>query len=119
MTEGEPRPQTTVDDLNPWILAYERANGEVVKWKQAADRARGKIVAALEKANAEIGTVAGRPRVRYVTVTQRRIDTARFRDQHPELARVYERPVISHRFTVVDQAAELSAVDTDREAGAA
>lgn len=113
------RPETAVDDLAPWVAAYRRASDNLAMWRDVAERAKQKIVTALEKANAEVGTVGGQPAVRHITVVQRRVDTAQLRHDHPTLAAQYERDVTSRRFSLVTlPPATVDSVDT-RETGAA
>lgn len=87
-------------ELAGWLAAYRRAKQKARQWGDTADQAQKHITDALDAAGAEVGTVDGTPAVRWVTVKYPRVDAARLRSEHPELAAQYQHTVVSHRFTM-------------------
>lgn len=90
-----------VDDLKPWLQAWHTARHHAAQWAQAAERAKAKITAALDKADAEIGTVDGDPAVRWTSVFQEKMDVSKFRAEYPDIHAAYTHPVVSRRFSVL------------------
>lgn len=94
--------ETELDELATWIAAYREATSNAKQWQETADRAKEHITAALTEANAEVGTVDGRPAVRWTIVESARVDTKKLRSEHPEIVAQFTVPSQSRRFTVVD-----------------
>lgn len=92
---------TAIDELATWVAAYREACTNRDNWAEIADRAKQQITQHLEEAGAEIGTVDGLPAVRYTQVATNRIDTKRFKAEHPELAAQFTTTSHSNRFTLV------------------
>lgn len=93
---------TPIDDLATWLAAYREACTNRDQWAQIADRAKQQITQQLERDAAEIGTVDGRPAVKWATVTTRRLDTKALKEKDPDLAARYVVETTSRRFTVLD-----------------
>jgi len=76
MTSPSPEPVAVpLDDVAPWIDQYTQARAQLEIAQANVDRIRDIILDRL--GDGEVGTVDGRPRVYYRTVTSRRLDTAR------------------------------------------
>lgn len=98
----EPQPTATpIDDVATWLTAYQEACRNRDQWAEIADRAKQQITQQLDRNAAEIGTVNGRPAVRWTTVTSNRLDTKTLKVKDPELAERYTVTSTSRRFTVV------------------
>jgi predicted phage-related endonuclease len=97
MTEPQPVP---LDHIEHWVKTLGAANAKVAEFQQIAKVARAQIEAAL--GDAEVGTIAGRPAVRWITITARRIDQAKLRANYPDLAAELTAPTVSRRFTLVE-----------------
>ena len=76
---------------------------ELTTARDAIDRAiaRRREVVQVELGDAELGTVAGEPVVKWAAGEQRRIDTTRLRAEAPELAAQYETVTTYRRFTLL------------------
>ena len=74
-------PTVALDDLGNIVAAYAEFDAKVKQFSEARDGLRRIIETHL--ADAEVGTIAGRPRVRRSRYTDRRIDTRRLREQAP------------------------------------
>lgn len=101
----EPQPQpseTPIDELATWIDAYRTACTNRDQWSEIADRAKQQITQQLEREAADVGTINGRPAVRWTTVTSHRLDTKTLKAKDPELAERYTVTSTSRRFTVLD-----------------
>jgi predicted phage-related endonuclease len=109
MTTAAPTPRTPapLDDVAAWIAAYQRAMDQHSHWKKTANTIQQKITAALDAAQAEVGTGSGTPKVRWTEVVSQRIDTVTFRAEHPELAAPYSHPCMSRRFSLIKNPAQL------------
>lgn len=94
-----------VDDMSTWIDAYKTACANRDQWSEIADRAKQQITQHLDKANAEVGTVNGRPAVRYTTVVTKRLDQKALKAKEPELAEQYSVTTTARRFTLVQDEA--------------
>lgn len=99
-------PLTT--ELAGWLAAYQRARDKIKHWSATAQAAQRHITEALETAGANIGTVDGRTAVRWTRVETRRVDGARLRAEHPDLADQYSTVVVSHRFSTPHVPAEVT-----------
>ncbi|WP_018348202.1 hypothetical protein [Longispora albida] len=66
-----------LDDLAGTIDAYRRFRAEADRWTSAAAELRRVIEARL--ADADVGTIAGRPVVRHTSYTERRVDMQKLR----------------------------------------
>lgn len=99
MTKGA----AAVDDLATWIDAYRAACANRDQWSDIADRAKQQITQHLDRADAEVGTIAGRPVVRYTTVITKRLDQKALKAKEPELAEQYSVISTSRRFSIVEQ----------------
>jgi predicted phage-related endonuclease len=91
-----------VDSLATWVDAYRQACAERDRWSDIADRAKLQLTQHLDQIGATVGTLDGRPAVRWSAVTSRRIDTKALKEKDPELAERYTVETSSRRFTVVD-----------------
>lgn len=91
-----------IDDLAAWVAAYKAAVGNAKGWQEVADRAKQHITTALDKADAEIGTVNGEPAVRWTVVESSRLNTKKLRAEHPQLVDQFTAPSSSRRFTLVE-----------------
>lgn len=99
MSEGTITP---VDDMATWIDAYKAACANRDQWSGIADRAKQQITQQLDRDNAEVGTVNGRPAVRYTTVVTKRLDTKSLKAKEPELAEQFSITSTSRRFTLIE-----------------
>lgn len=99
MTDDAPPTTELSTELAGWLAAWHRAREKVRHWQAAADTAQQHLTAALDAAGAAVGTVRGRTAVRWTRVESRRVDGARLRAEHPDLAALYSTTVVSHRFT--------------------
>lgn len=99
---------TPIDELATWVKAYREACANRDNWGEIADRAKQHISQALEEAGAQIGTVNGRPAVRYTEVTSQRLDAKKLKAVHPDLAAEFMVTSHSRRFTLVEQPAEVA-----------
>lgn len=97
-----PKRTAALDDLAPWIAAHRAATSHAKSWQEVADRAKQHITTALDEADAEIGTIAGEPAVRWTVVESSRLNTKKLRAEHPELVDRFTAPTSSRRFTLVD-----------------
>lgn len=97
------RNEVAVDQLAVWIAAYREATSNAKQWQDTAERAKEHITATLAAADAEVGTVDGKPAVRYTIVESTRLDTKKLRAEHPELVDQFSVPSSSRRFTIVDK----------------
>lgn len=101
--DGQSEPSVTaIDDLATWVDAYRAACANRDQWSEIADRAKQQITQKLERDAAEVGTVNGRPAVRWTSVTSHRLDTKTLKAKDPELAERYTVTSTSRRFTVVE-----------------
>lgn len=91
-----------IDDLTPWVAAYREACANRDQWAEIADRAKQQITQQLENEQAEVGTIDGRPTVKWTEVTTRRINTKALKEKDPELADRYTVTSTSRRFTLLD-----------------
>jgi predicted phage-related endonuclease len=91
-----------IDDLATWVAAYREACRNRDQWGEVADRAKQQITQQLERNAADIGTVDGRPAVKWTAVTTLRLDTKALKEKDPELAERYTVETTSRRFTVLD-----------------
>ena len=97
-------PDTTpIDDLATWVAAYREACANRDQWAQIADRAKQQITQQLERDAADVGTVNGRPAVKWTAVTSKRLDTKALKEKDPEIAARYTVETTSRRFTVLDE----------------
>jgi predicted phage-related endonuclease len=103
MTESPSQEIALSTELAGWVAAWRRAHQKAKEWQETADVAKSRITAALDAAGAQVGTIDGQPAVRWTTVLSNRVDGARLRSEHPELAAGYSTPVISQRFHVVTE----------------
>jgi predicted phage-related endonuclease len=95
---------TPIDDLATWLVAYQQATLNAKQWNDTAERAKQHIIAHLEKADADVGTINGEPAVRWTVVESHRLDVKKLRSEYPDLASAFTRPSVTRRFTVVDGA---------------
>lgn len=98
----------SIDSLATWIGAYREACANRDRWAEVADRAKQQITQQLDQHNAQVGTVNGRPAVRWTHVSTRRLDTKALREAQPDLVEQYTRETTSRRFTLVEQNNEAS-----------
>jgi predicted phage-related endonuclease len=104
---AEPTPESTPDpvavpldtDMAGWLAAYRRARDKVKHWAATAEAAQKHVTDLLDAHGAGIGTVDGHPAVRWTRVESRRVDGARLRADHPDLADEYSSVVVSRRFS--------------------
>lgn len=101
MTENKPT-EAPIDDLATWVQACREAKAHAKRWTEIADRAEEQITAKLEQAGASVGTVNGRPVVRWTEVPTSRFNTRKFKSEYPDLADQFSIPSTSHRFTLVE-----------------
>ncbi|GAA0632479.1 hypothetical protein GCM10010174_61930 [Kutzneria viridogrisea] len=92
---------TPVDSVADWIAAYRHAHANAEQWSELANRAKEKVTAAL--GDAEIGTIDGKPAVRYTIVHKRRLNTTKLREQHPDLVDAFTTPAAERRFSLIDK----------------
>ncbi|HEX5119812.1 MAG TPA: hypothetical protein VFW65_31895 [Pseudonocardiaceae bacterium] len=97
-------PLTT--ELSGWLAAYQRAKAKVRQWSDTRDQAQKHITDALDAVGATVGTVDGQPAARWTTVHSRRVDGARLRADHPDLAEAYSTTVVSRKFTTPQRRAD-------------
>jgi predicted phage-related endonuclease len=100
-TTAEPTTDQTValDDIAGWVETYHQAGAQIAKLEELRGVARQHIEAAL--GDHEVGTVNGRPVVRWTVVTSRRLDQKKLKADHPDLAEALTVPSTSRRFTLV------------------
>lgn len=96
-------PAAPLDDLATWVQAYREATANAKTWAEIADRAKEQITAALDQHGAQVGTIGGRPAVRWTVVESSRLDTRKLRSEHPELVEAFTVPTVTRRFTVVTE----------------
>lgn len=107
MTTPEPAPDVTPEplavpldtDMAGWLAAYRRAKDKVKHWAATAEAAQRHVTDLLDAHGANVGTVDGRTAVRWTRVESHRVDGARLRADHPDLAEAYSTTVVSHRFS--------------------
>lgn len=87
-------------DLAGWLDAYRHAKTKLREWEQVAHTAQQHIADHLDAAGATIGTLNGKPAVRWKTVSRTQLDTQRLRADHPLIAAQYLTTSVSKRFTV-------------------
>jgi predicted phage-related endonuclease len=92
---------TPIDNLTTWVDAYREACTNRDQWAEIADRAKQQITQHLDTEQAEVGTVDGRPAVKWTEVVTRRINTKALKEKDPELADRYTVTSTSHRFTII------------------
>lgn len=103
-TEPEPpatAPTVQLDHLADVIRAYERAAAESKQWGETAKHLRAIIENALGER--EVGTVAGKAAVRWTYVTSNRVDLAKLKSVHPEIAEALTVESHSRRFTLAGE----------------
>lgn len=89
-----------LDGLATYLDAYTQAKAEAERWTDIANQARRVIEQALGEA--QTGTVAGQPRVRWTTVTSIRLDTKAVKDKAPDVYAACQVTGTARRFTLVD-----------------
>lgn len=92
---------TPIDDLETWIAAYQQAKHNAAQWAETAEQIKARITDALAAADAEVGTVNGKPAVKWSYVGSNRVDVKALKEDHPEIAAKYTIQQTSRRFTVV------------------
>lgn len=88
-----------LDDLTSWVDTYQAAQAKVKEFEQLAKVARKQIEARL--GDAEVGTVAGQPVIRWSTVSSSRVDVTKLKAEYPDLADAVTVTNITRRFTLV------------------
>jgi predicted phage-related endonuclease len=94
--------ETPIDDLATWLAAYQHATINAKQWSDTAERAKEHITAHLDKINADVGTIDGKPAVRWTTIESHRLDVKKLRAEYPDLADKFSRPTVTRRFTIVE-----------------
>lgn len=90
-----------LDDLAGWIDVLRTAQAEKAKAEEVISQARAKIEEAL--GDAEVGTVAGVPTVRWSFVTSQRFDQKKAKALLGDAAEQCMTESHSRRFTLVEQ----------------
>lgn len=101
MTDTKPT-EAPLDGMAAWVAAYREAKANADSWTEIADRAKEQITAELEQAGASIGTLHGRPAVRWTEVASSRLNTKKLKAEHPELVDQFSIPTTTRRFTLVE-----------------
>jgi predicted phage-related endonuclease len=91
-----------IDDLAMWLATYQQATLNAKQWNETAERAKQHIIAHLENADADVGTINGKPAIRWTVVESNRLDVKKLRAEYPDLADTFTRPIVTRRFTIVD-----------------
>ncbi len=104
---------TAIDDLGTWLAAYQQACTHRDQWADVADRAKQQITQRLDEHTAQVGTIAGRPAVKWNHVASRRIDTKALKEKDPELAELYTVETSTRRFTLIGKTDDTDG-DTSR-----
>ena len=89
-----------LDDLTGWINVLRVAMTEKARAETVIAQARGKIEDAL--GDAEVGTVAGVPVVKWTTVTSSRFDQKAAREFLGDAAASFMTETTTRRFTLAD-----------------
>lgn len=94
--------EAPLDDLADHVATYRTLDKQIREWTTMRDELQKRIVAALGPAR--VGTVGGRPAVRYVKFHQRRLTTAKVRAKYSEedLADCYTETEVT-RFSLVKE----------------
>jgi uncharacterized protein YbjT (DUF2867 family) len=105
-TEAPPAapPAVALDDLAAAITAFVTAEANIRQWTEVRDGWRRLIEARI--GDAEVGTVAGRPRVRRTRYIERRLNTPRLRE--------LVAPDLIAACTVTSERTRFSLVEDDR-----
>jgi predicted phage-related endonuclease len=94
--------EAPLDGKAAWVAAYREAKANAENWAKIADRAKEQITAELEQAGASIGTLDGRPAVRWTEVDSSRLNTRKLKSEYPEIVDQFTIPTTTRRFTLVE-----------------
>jgi predicted phage-related endonuclease len=88
-------------DAGAWLGLIRRCDQQIKDLEETKRVARQRIEQLLGEN--EVGTLDGRPVVRWTVVPSRRFQQKKFQEQHPDLYEAFTSTSVSRRFTLVDQ----------------
>lgn len=97
--------EQSIDDLATWLDAYRHADTQIKQWTETKNDIRARITTALGEA--ETGTIAGRPAVRWTKVESSRLDVKKAKELLPaQVIAAITTVSTSRRFTLVEDGDE-------------
>jgi predicted phage-related endonuclease len=101
MTAPVAHPRTDLNSQTAlWLRAYIETKAEIRRLEETAEQARRHIEAAL--GDNEEGVLDGEIVVRWTHVNSTRVDLAKLRENHPDIAEAFTVSTSSRRFTIPD-----------------
>lgn len=91
-----------LDDIRAQVKQWRTAQYRMRHWKAVAVDAQRVILAHLRAVDGDVGTVSGRRAVVLTLEDRRRLDAARLRRDHPELADEYTFTTEEYRLNLPD-----------------
>lgn len=91
-----------LDERREWVKKFLDARARRRAAQEEEDEAKEVIRDLLDEAGAEFGSVGGQVVLRYRTMSVRRLNTKKLRNDHPELADAYTNENEERRMEVID-----------------
>lgn len=88
-----------LDQLKAMVDLYREAQARIKEWEEIAKKARTSIEERMGES--EVGTIDGKPAIRWVYINSTRLDQTLLKGQHPDVYQACQTTSTSRRFEPV------------------